>query len=216
MKFIGKKPVSEHKLPEEYTTKDIKELLKENEKLKTQTSEKLLECFQTRRSIHKFETEKKVPWKDIYKIIEAGSGAPAAGNVQNYQFIVVSDPTTKREIGNRFGQQYWISDASTLILVLRDDYHLRKMFPESGEKLCIQNISVVVENMLMAAHIMGYGSCWVAANDTQLVKDYLEIPAEIYLETILPVGYSLEIPKIKKEDIVSKIDFDKFGNKVRK
>jgi nitroreductase len=180
--IFGSKSSYEGKKADELTEKEIKCMIKDFEKLKEQNNEKILECFKTRRSIRKFAPDKKVPFKDICSIVEAGMGAPAASNIQNYRFIFIEKRDRMLEVGNRFNQQCWLADASCLLIVLREDYHLNEMFPETGKKLSIQNVAAVIENILMAVHVLGYGACWIAGNDNKLLKEFLGIPDNFYLD----------------------------------
>lgn len=195
--------------------KDIINLLKkENETLKAGISQIALEKFKTRRSIRKFSGE-NVKWKTIYEIIEGALNAPCAGNIQNYNIIVIEDKKRKHELGKIAFQQYWLADAPTLLVIVRDNYHLCQLYPDEGETYAIQNSAAMIENILMLAHFYDLGACWVEAYDNDVLKEFLGISPNMTVDAIIPIGYPLENPQISKEPMLQKVFFEEYGNKKR-
>lgn len=192
----------------------INSLKKENETLKAGISEIALEKFKTRRSIRKFSGE-NIKWKTIYDIIEGALNAPCAGNIQNYEIIVVEDKKRKHELGKIAFQQFWLADAPTILIVVRDNYHLTQLYPEEGEVYAIQNSAAMIENILMLAHFHDLGACWVEAYDNDVMKEFLGIPPNRTVDAIIPIGYPLENPQISKEPMLQKVFFESYGNKKR-
>ncbi len=173
-----------------------------------------LEKFKTRRSIRRFSNH-EIPWEIIYNILEGALNAPAAGNIQNYKILVVTEKKKRYDLGKIAFQQYWLSDAPVLLIVIRDDYHLIQMYPDEGEVYSIQNTSAVIENILMLAHFYDLGACWVGAYDNDVLKERLGIPMEKRVDAIIPIGYPLEDPKISKDEMITKVYFEEYGNAKR-
>jgi nitroreductase len=65
----------------------------------------LFEALSTTRAIRRFRDE---PLSDdeIMTCIRAATQAPSGGNIQPWQFLVVTDPTTKRAIGDVYRRAY--------------------------------------------------------------------------------------------------------------
>lgn len=208
----------EEEIKEPTREKDAKDkinlLQKENEILKSGISQIALEKFKTRRSIRKFSPE-NIKWKTIYEIIEGALNAPCAGNIQNYQVIVVEDKKKKHELGKIAFQQYWLADAPTILVIVRDNYHLCQLYPDQGEVYAIQNSAAFIENILMLAHFYDLGACWVEAYDNDVLKELLEISPNMTVDAIIPIGYPLESPQISKEPMLQKMFFETYGNKKR-
>ena len=62
-------------------------------------------------------------------------------------------------------------------------------YAEKGKKLyAIQNCAAAIQNMLLAAHAEGLGSCWVGAFDEDMLKDALKIPDEVYPQAVVTIG----------------------------
>jgi len=170
--------------------------------------------FLTRRSIRKF-SEKDIDFKTIFDIVECGLNAPCAGNVQNSKIIIVENKNKKIECGKIAMQQYWLSSAPYLLVVTRDDLELTQLYPNRGELYSIQNAAALIENVLLAAHFHGLGACWVEAGDNEILKEMLNIPVELKVDAIIPIGYALENPQVKKIPTMNMIFFDKFNKKFK-
>lgn len=74
-----------------------------------------------------------------------------------------------------------------------------------GAKIAF-NIAIAVEHMVLRALDFGLGSCWVRLINEQMVKDIFGWDENIYVVSLLPVGYPDESPPPRKrlriEDIV--------------
>jgi len=55
-----------------------------------------MDCIYTRRSIRKYK-DIPVEWELVGRVVEAGSFAPTAGNLQDYRFIVVRDEDKRKD-----------------------------------------------------------------------------------------------------------------------
>ncbi len=59
------------------------------------------------------------------------------------------------------------------------------------------NVSIAVEHMALAAQALGLGTCWVRAFDARAVADILELPGNVAVLCLLPLGYPDELPKAR-------------------
>jgi nitroreductase len=194
------------------TEKELKQLRKENILLKKSFFEQSLESFKTRRSVRKF-SNKEIDDKIVLDIIEGSLNAPAAGNIQNYKIIVVKDHKRKCEVGKISLNQCWMSEAPVLLVVVRDDSKVVRMYPQDGTRYSMQNSASFIENLLMLTHASGLASCWVEACENDVLKEYLGVPSPLSIDAILPIGYSLENPKVQKESCLDMVYFENFRNR---
>ena len=65
----------------------------------------LFEALSTTRAIRRF-TDEPIATADIARCIEAAVQAPSGGNIQPWQFVVVTDPATKRALGDIYRRAY--------------------------------------------------------------------------------------------------------------
>ncbi len=76
------------------------------------------------------------------------------------------------------------------------DLRIASRYGERGKELyCIQDTAFSVQNMLLAAHDQGLGTCWVGAFKEELVKEILSLPDYLRPVVLIPVGYPAKIPK---------------------
>lgn len=156
----------------------------------------VFECIRDRRSIRKF-LEVPVEWDKIGTIIDAGMLAPSAGNLQNWRFIVVRDEQKRIQLAEASLQQHWMSSAPVIIVVCSEIRKIKQFYGVRGERLyAIQNCAAAVQNMLLAAHALDLGACWVGAFDENAVCRTLSIPddAELRPQALIPIGYPDEKP----------------------
>ncbi|MFW5713254.1 MAG: nitroreductase family protein [Brevefilum sp.] len=143
-------------------------------------------AIQKRRSIRNF-TGEPIPVEDLEKIVDAGRLAPSGNNKQPWHFIVV---TNKAIIKKLSVAAEWSANASAMIVVVMNT--ASKYWAEDG--------SVAVENMLLAATTLGYGTCWLEGNalpHEDSFKELLNIPEYLKLLTLIPVGIPVEWPEEK-------------------
>lgn len=165
-----------------------------------------LECMYTRRSVKKFRDD-PVEWDKIGKIIDAGRLAPSSGNIQNWKFIIVTDPVKRKAMAEACINQDWIAAAPIIIAVIAEPDKAKRFFGIRGERLyTIQNCAAAAENMLLAAHAQGLGACWVGAFDENKMSGLLRLLEEHRTQVIIPIGYAEEYDlspqKFRLENVV--------------
>ncbi len=141
-----------------------------------------------------------MPDKLLYQILEAGTQAPSAGNMQAWEFVIIKDPEARRKLvdttdaGNtaRAGiyTQEWIMQAPVVVIVC---YDVKRMTGRYGRKgrtlLTIMDCMLCVENICLAATHFGLGTCCVVGFDPKKLKEQLPIPKEITPLLLVPLGY---------------------------
>ena len=127
--------------------------------------EKVFENIYGRRSVRKY-TEKQVPKGLLEKIAEAGLYAASGRNAQRPIVLIVTDKKLRDEL-SRLNAEVMGRDADpfygapVILIVLAD-------------KSCNTHIydgSLVMGNMMLAAHSLGLGSIWI-----HRAKEEFELP----------------------------------------
>ena len=155
----------------------------------------ILDLIKSRRSIRSF-IPKSVSWENLMRVVEAGQYAPSCGNLQNWKFIVIQDHSKKEKIVEACYEQYDFLAAGAFIVVCAELEKAERYYGLRGRRLySVQNIAAAVENMLLEAHSLGLGACWVGAFDEDMVKSILGIPDDVRPQAIIPMGYAAEVPK---------------------
>jgi nitroreductase len=154
-----------------------------------------LECIKTRRSVRKF-LDKPVPFDRIATILDCGRLAPSAGNLQSWKFIVVEDKGPKEEIARACIDQMWIATAPYIIVIVSEFEKMKRFYDLRGERLySVQSCAAAAQNMLLAAHDLGLGACWIGAFDEEKIRNILGCPADTRPQAVIPIGYPAETPQ---------------------
>ena len=164
------------------------------------------ECMLTRRSIRKFK-DVEVEWYLIGKVLNAGFLAPSAGNLQDFRFMVVTDPNLKKGVAQAALDQLWIEKAPVIIVIFSEFTKAKRFYGIRGERLyTIQDCAAAAQNILLEANDLGLAACWVGAFDEDRLCSVLGIPDYARPQAIIPLGYSDEQPpvpaKFKLTDLV--------------
>ena len=114
-----------------------------------------LENIKTRRSIRQFK-DTPVPKELTEKICEAGTYAPTGMGKQSPIIVAVTNPTVRNKLSKlnaaiMNGTNDPFYGAPVVLVVLADK--------ERGTYL--YDGSLVMGNMMLAAHDLGLGSCWI-------------------------------------------------------
>lgn len=171
----------------------------------------VFEAIKTRRSIRAF-TQEAVSDKKIEMILDAARSAPSAGNIQPWIFIVVKNPNMKRRISEAALNQFFIEEAPVVIVVCADQERSRMGYGSRGANLyCIQDTAAATQNILLAAHSLGLGACWVGAFDEEEVRRILRFPRGVRPVAIVPIGHPAEKPRgIPKRPLSEVVRYETF------
>jgi len=173
----------------------------------------VFEVIKKRRSIRKYKSG-VIPKEHLRAILEAAIWAPNAGNLQPWEFILVESHEKKKELAKAALNQFFIAEAPVVIVVCANVMRTASIYGERGAKLyCIQDTAAAIQNILLAACALGYGTCWVGAFRDSEVKRILNIPDEVRPVAIIPIGVPGEDPKPRKRRPLEKVlFFETYGN----
>lgn len=144
-----------------------------------------IECITTRRSIRSY-TEQPIDEQIVHQILEAGISAPSGKNGQPWKFKVVTDKDLINNISDLSIHGLWMKTAPLFIAVFLDNtcsYDREKD---------IQSCGAVMQNMMLTAHALNVGSCWIGEilQKSEEVKRILQIDnSELELMGIVIFGY---------------------------
>jgi len=162
----------------------------------------LFECIHKRRSIREF-LDKPVSEDDLYAIMEAGTAAPSAGNMQAREFILVRtrDSIEKAVAATDAGgtsrggenTQKWISKAAVIVIICYEEKRMAARYGDKGRSLMTKlDCMGVAENMMLAITALGLGTTCVIGFHTDKLKKNLQIPPELTPLLMLPIGWPAE------------------------
>jgi nitroreductase len=163
----------------------------------------LLTVMHSQRACRRFDPDGKVPDSDIERMLAAAVHAPSAENTQPWRFIVVRDDATRADLaswwtetwtsgGAEHARQIITSDAlyadlenamsavgfaaaPVVVVVCVDDQQVQEVHAASS-------IYPAVQNLLLAANALGYGSCLTTGLTTfgqDKVRERLQLPGTL-------------------------------------
>ena len=113
---------------------------------------KMIDTIKKRRSIRNY-TPDQILEKDLYEILSAGLYAPSGKNRQPWRFVVVKDKDELKRISKFTTYSRFIRNVPALVLV----YVISSVeYPIEKDML---SVGACVQNILLTATDMGYGSC---------------------------------------------------------
>ena len=148
------------------------------------------EAIRKRRSIRKYQA-RKVENDKIERVLEAGRLAPSAKNLQEWRFIVVRDDGRRRRLAEAAKGQTFVGEAPVVIAACATmtDYVMT-----CGQLTYPIDLAIAVEHMVLAAAAEGLGTCWIGAFYEEEVKKVLNVPPQVRVVALLPLGYPDESP----------------------
>ncbi len=172
------------------------------------------DCIRTRRSIRKYQS-RVLEFDKVTKILEAASKAPSAGNLQAYRFILVTEREKIDALPDICSDQYWISEAQAVIVVCEDIERIEAHYGLRGQRLySVQDCAAAVQNILLAAHDLGIGACWIGSFEEDYVADLFGIPTTARPQAIITLGYPAQEPDPKSEETIDTlVYFNRYGEK---
>jgi len=158
----------------------------------------VFEAISSRRSIRTFE-KRAVSDEQVGMLIDAARHAPSAGNIQPWEFVIVRDQQTKKQLSSAALNQAVIEGAPVVIVVCANEARSGQGYGSRGVTLyCIQDTAAATQNILLAACALGLGTCWVGAFREEMVRRSLNTPTDVRPVAMIPVGYPAENPALRK------------------
>jgi len=176
-----------------------------------------LEAINQRRSIRKY-LDKPVEFEKITTIIDAARKAPSAGNLQDWNFIIVTEKDLIRQVASYAVEQYWIQTAPVLIVVCGLPEKHEMYYGLRGKRLYnVQDCAAAIQNILLSATDLGLGTCWIGAFEEDKIKALFAIPPDVRPQAIITLGYSDDSPQERSLIPIENITFfNRYGMKIER
>jgi nitroreductase len=150
---------------------------------------------------------------DIERILRAATLAPSAGNIQPWVFVVTKRVETKKALAGAALDQRFIAQAPIVITVCAVGESSAARYGERGRELyCLQDTAAAIQNILLSATALGYGTCWIGAFDEDAVRKVLGVPAKVRPVALIPLGFPDEdLPRVKRKPLEAVVRFEAYG-----
>ncbi|MDD4797367.1 MAG: nitroreductase family protein [Eubacteriales bacterium] len=179
---------------------------------------KVITCIRDRRAIRRYRPE-QIADEALDAVLEAGLYAPSAGGRQSALFLVSQDAAFNQELGkinkNLFQGKAAPGNVSTEQPGIADDASLESgfygaptvvtLFDATTSQYAVHNCCVAAENMMLAAHSLGVGSCLVGRAQETFASDagkallrHKGISDDYQAVCHVLLGYPIDVPAAGK------------------
>ena len=137
-------------------------------------------------------------------ILEAARQAPSARNRQPWHFVVVQDGLRRAELAALCLGQLWLATASVMLVGVA--------LPKVSKSWCVVDTTIAMQNAVLAATALGYGTCWIGAFSQAGVKALLGISDEAQVVALLSIGVPAQDPDPRQRKPMSEIvSWERYG-----
>ncbi len=179
---------------------------------------KVSQAIKERRSIKAYDTQHKMTDEEISQLLSLAMLSPTAFNIQNWRFVVVTDPALRKEIRKASWDQAQVEEASLLIVLTADlkawakqpdrywanapkpvqDYLVPAIGQYYNGKEQVQrdeamrSCGMAATTIMLAAKEMGYDTCPMDGFDFDAVAKLLNLPADHIPTMFVVVGKAVK------------------------
>lgn len=165
----------------------------------------IFEALVTRRSIRKYKN-KPVSDIDLKKIISCGMHAPSAVNKQPWHFIIFRDQRITEKLIQVHPNANMLLGANAGILVCYDTQL------QHDEGFGPIDCSAATQNILLAAHGLNLGACWIGIYPRQermnTLQEAFNLPEHVIPFSVISVGYPDEVKRQPERFNKDRIHFE--------
>jgi len=181
----------------------------------------VMQAIKGRRSVRRYKPD---PLRDeeIDVVLEAARWAPSWANTQCWRFVVVRDPQIKEKLASTLKPEtnraiMAIKQAPVLIVACaelkRAGYYKGEAGTDKGDWFMFDT-ALAMQNLALAACATGLGTVHVGLFDAKEAARILEVPENVAVVEMTPLGYADEEPKAPQRKELSEIVFkEKYGRK---
>jgi nitroreductase len=167
----------------------------------------IFQVIRDRRSIRKYK-DTPVEQDKIEQVLDAARLAPSWKNLQCWRFLVLTDPARKEVLLSAFaednpGRKAFLQ-APVALVVCADP---AESDVSHGIDYFVADTAIAFEHICLVAHALGLGTCWMGLFDEEDMKSRLNIPENMRIVGVTPLGYPDQEPKPRPRKELAEIVF---------
>ena len=173
----------------------------------------LYEALAGRRSIRRY-TGDPVSEGTLQKLLDAARIAPSWSNKQCWSFIVVREQSRKEKLAASMPDENpckgAIAGVPVVIVLCADPAASGR---PDGKEYYLLDAGLAMQQLMLAAHAEGLGSCWVAWFDEAVAREACRVPEPYRIVAFTPLGVPARQPKPRPRKNLEEIVFsEEWGN----
>ncbi len=176
------------------------------------------DAIAARRSVKKFDPDHVMTEDEITRLMETVILTPTSFNIQNWRFVLITDPEVKRQVREKGYDQAQFTDCSLLVIICGDrnayDQDPDRYWAEAPEEVRAAIVPMIRgaygssetlrrdenfrsgglagQTMMLAVKDMGYDSCPMIGFDFEALAHIIKLPADHDIIMAVTVGKALE------------------------
>ncbi len=178
----------------------------------------IFDAISLRRSVKKFDPAHVMGENDITRLMETVILSPTSFNIQNWRFVLITDPEVKQQVRAKGYDQAQFSDCSLIVLICGDqnaynqdpDRYWADAPAEAREAIVgmikgaygssetlrrdenLRSGGLAGQTLMLVAKAMGYDSCPMVGFDFEAVGKIVNLPDEHDIVMAVTVGKAVE------------------------
>ena len=175
------------------------------------------EAINARRSVKHYDPSHQMTDDEIKKLLSLAILSPTAFNIQNWRFVIVSDPELRKQIRKVAWDQSQVTDTSLFIVMCADlksweqpgrywtdapkevqdfmipaidDYYRGKEQVQRDEAM--RSCGIAAQTLMLAAKSMGYDSCPMDGFDFGKVAELIKLPDDHIIAMFVAIGKKIK------------------------
>jgi nitroreductase len=153
-----------------------------------------LDFLFSRRSVRVYQS-KEVGDDMVRDLLEAAMAAPSAVAKDPWEFIVIRDRDMLAKVSEGLPNGKMLAKAAVGLIVCGN---LGRAHDNQLSYL-LQDCSAAIENLLVAAHSLGLGACWLGVHPREErmthIRSLLSIPEQVIPVSAIAMGWPAQTPK---------------------
>ncbi|MGC9530208.1 MAG: nitroreductase family protein [Candidatus Bipolaricaulaceae bacterium] len=168
----------------------------------------LWQAITGRRSVRKF-LGRPIERPQLERLVEAAVWAPSGGNAQSWRFVAVTEPERVRRI--KTVSPGMLGTPAAVIAVCQDLTAARSKGSRLGEEyLAPLDAAMAAQNIMLAAHADGLGTCAVGSFHRGAVSRLLELPDGVEAVLLISVGWPAVEPAPPPRTLAGVLHYERY------
>jgi nitroreductase len=172
------------------------------------------DAIRARRSVKQYDSNHKMTDEEVNKLLSLAVLSPTAFNIQNWRFVVVTDPELRKQIREVSWDQSQVTDTSLFIVLCADLESWEKQparywinAPKEVQEFMLPAIDayyrgkeqvqrdeamrscgIAAQTLMLTAKAMGYESCPMDGFDFEKVGQLINLPDNHVIAMFVAIG----------------------------
>lgn len=165
------------------------------------------DVVENRRSIKKYK-DSPVDKEKLYRILESLTFAPSWSCKNCLRLLLVDDAELKNKVAESIDENNpardGIYEAPIAVLICADPVNAEEI---DGREYYMADCGIAMEQLMLSASYEGLATCWIGLFDEDKLKQALDIPEQIRVVALSPLGYGDETPEPREKKGIKDITF---------